>query len=364
MTTLFINGKFLAQRTTGVQRFAYGVLTALDFSLQLTPCGRDVELLLPPGATAIPQLQVIRQRVVGRANQSLTTWEQLVLPKYVREGILLCLSGSAPLLVNNCIPTIHDAAVYLYPKAYSRVFVAWYRLIFASRAKRSPLVLTVSESSARDLVPYLPPTAYRVVPNSAEHIAEYAPDTTILNRFGLIPRRYMLAVGSLNSTKNFPFLIDAYVESSLIEQLPLVIVGAMNREVFRSHPEISDNDNIFFVGSIPDAQLRALYENAAVFVFPSLYEGFGIPPLEAMFCGCPVVASNISSIAEVCGSAACYFDPKNPKEMLGAIQSVIQDDNYRNALVKRGYKRARNFTWESSAKRLRSALVEFDVIDR
>lgn len=361
---IYLNGKFLAQRTTGVQRFARGVVTALDRSLQSTPCGHDVELLLPPSAILIEGLQVITQRVIGKPRRSLTAWEQLELPRHTCGSTLLCLSGSAPLFAADCVPTIHDAAVYLYPQAYSRAFVTWYRLLFARRARNSPLVLTVSESSARDLAPHLPRTAYRVVPNSAEHITDQPSDTSVLNRLEIMPGRYLLAVGSLNPTKNFSLLINAYRGSSFVDQFPLVIVGAINRDVFSIDSEDMDHPNVRWAGSIPDSQLRALYENAAVFIFPSLYEGFGIPPLEAMLCGCPVVASNASSIPEICGIAAHYFDPCNPNEMLLAIQSVIQDDAFRNTLIERGHQRANSFTWEKAAKRFRSALAEFGYIDQ
>jgi glycosyltransferase involved in cell wall biosynthesis len=361
---IYLNGKFLSQRTTGVQRFAHGVVRALDRSLQATPCGEDVELLMPPAATPIPGLQVIRQRVVGRPGRRLTLWEQLDLPAHARGGTLLCLSGSAPLLAGDCVPTIHDAAVYRYPQAYSRAFIAWYRLLFARRAKRSPLVLTVSDSSARDLAPHLPPTAFRVVPNSAEHITGQAADSTILDRLRLSARGFLLAVGSLNPTKNFAALIEAYATSPLADRLPLVIVGAVNREVFSAGVPVVDLPNVRWAGPVPDAQLRALYEAAAVFVFPSLYEGFGIPPLEAMRCGCPVVASNASSIPEVCGDAADYFDPTDRAAMLAALDTLLRDEARRAALTDRGLARARAYSWDHAAERLRAALAEFRFIER
>ncbi|MFG6456929.1 glycosyltransferase family 4 protein [Roseateles sp. BYS96W] len=361
---IHLNGKFLAQRTTGVQRFARGVVTALDRSLQSTPCGQDVELLLPPAATPIEGLQVIRQRVIGMPGRSLTAWEQLELPRRARGGTLLCLSGSAPFFAGDCLPTIHDAAVYRYPQAYSRPFVTWYRLLFARRARRSPLVLTVSESSARDLAPHLPRTTFRVVPNSAEHITAQLADTSVLERLQLSPRGFLLAVGSLNPTKNFGRLIKAYATSALADRLPLVIVGAVNRDVFRADGPVADHPNVRWAGPVPDGQLRALYEAAAAFVFPSLYEGFGIPPLEAMRCGCPVVASRASSIPEVCGDAADYFDPLDPSAMIAAIVALLDDPARRQALVSRGLTRADAFSWDHAAERLRDALAEFRFIER
>lgn len=361
---IHLNGKFLAQRTTGVQRFAYGVVSALDRSLQTTPCGQDVELLMPPAATPIAGLQVIRQRIVGRPGRRLTAWEQLDLPVHARAGTLLCLSGSAPLLAGNCIPTIHDAAVYRYPQAYSRAFVTWYRLLFAKRAKHSPLVLTVSESSARDLAPHLPPTAFRVVPNSAEHITGHLADPSVLDRLQLSAQGFLLAVGSLNPTKNFAALIEAYAISPLADRLPLVIVGAVNSQVFSAGAPLAHHPNVRWAGPVPDAQLRALYEAALVFVFPSIYEGFGIPPLEAMRCGCPVVASNASSIPEVCGDAVAYFDPTDRSAMMAAIDTLLRDDTRRGELIKRGLARARTYSWDRAAERLRAALAEFRFIER
>jgi glycosyltransferase involved in cell wall biosynthesis len=361
---IYINGKFLAQRTTGVQRFARGLVEALDRSMQGMPCEHDVELLMPPSAETIPDLQVIRQRVVGRSGRSLILWEQLDLPWYSRGRTLLCLSGSAPLLISNCVPTIHDVAIYLYPHAYSWTFFTWYRLLFALRAKCSPLVLTVSENSANGLASHLPGPAYRVVSNSAEHIIVYPADTSVLRLLGLTSGRFLLAVGSLNPTKNLSSLINAYMTSSLADQSPLVIVGAINRDVFSIDSLDIDHPNVIWAGAITDSQLRALYENAAVFVFPSLYEGFGIPPLEAMICGCPVIASNAASIPEVCEDAAHYFDPHNSNEMIAAIKYVLQNDSYRLSLIEKGHRRAIAFSWENSAKSLRSALAEFNFIDK
>jgi glycosyltransferase involved in cell wall biosynthesis len=171
-------------------------------------------------------------------------------------------------------------------------------------------------------------------------------------------------VGSLNPTKNLSSLINAYMTSSLADQSPLVIVGAINRDVFSIDSLDIDHPNVIWAGAITDSQLRALYENAAVFVFPSLYEGFGIPPLEAMICGCPVIASNAASIPEVCEDAAHYFDPHNSNEMIAAIKYVLQNDSYRLSLIEKGHRRAIAFSWENSAKSLRSALAEFNFIDK
>lgn len=363
---IHINGKFLAQRTTGVQRFARGVVTALDRSLAEHPAGTDFEILLPPGTEPLDGLSTIRQREVGRPGRSLTIWEQRDLPAHARNGTLLCLSGSAPFFARRCVPTIHDAAVYLHPEAYSRAFVTWYRLLFAHRAKRSPLVLTVSASSAADLAPHLRTATFRVIPNSAEHIMASPPDASVLETLNLGDQGFLLAVGSLNPTKNFAALIDAYAGSHLPERLPLVIAGAVNRDVFRASASatVTDHPNVRWAGPVSDAQLRALYQRASVFVFPSRYEGFGIPPLEAMRCGCPVAASDASSIPEVCGDAAAYFEPDDHAALVAAVESLLDDEDRRLAFIERGRARALTFSWDLAAERLRAALAEFRYIDR
>lgn len=357
MQALYINGKFLAQRTTGVQRFARGVVVALDRSLQAQPLDQEFVLLLPPSVMPIEELRRIKQIHIGRPGKSLTFWEQFTLPLHTRKAPLLCLSGSAPFLVYNCIPTIHDAAIYLYPHAYSRAFVTWYRLLFRHRARRAPVVLTVSQSSARDLAAHLPGVTLRVVPNSAEHITDAPTDINVLSMLNLGQNNFLLAVGSLNPTKNFSTLVDAYARSELSTRVPLVIVGAINRTVF-NNTVISDHPNVRWAGPVTDGQLRALYEHASAFVFPSIYEGFGIPPLEAMYCGCPVVASNTSSIPEVCGDAAVYVDPLDGEAMMAAIEALLDDPNRRNDLATRGRLRSKSFSWDIAAKCLRQALID------
>jgi glycosyltransferase involved in cell wall biosynthesis len=262
------------------------------------------------------------------------------------------------------VPTIHDAAVYLHSSAYTHLFICWYRFIFRYSAKRAQFIITVSESAAYDLSQYISPPTFRIIPNSAEHILDKTADRTVLDRLNLSNKQFLLAVGSLNPTKNFSALIRTYVESNLANKIPLVIVGSLNKIVFREKLPIAEYPNIFWVGSVSDGELRALYESATVFIFPSLYEGFGIPPLEAMHCGCPVVASNLPSIREVCSDAAQYFDPCNMNNMIYAIEFVLQNNVHRETLVAKGRQRAKYFNWTNSAQRVRSALSEFLLIDK
>lgn len=359
---LYINGKFLAQPVTGVQRFARCLVSALDRSLRAHPSDRDVIILLPPNAKQINDLQVIRQNHSSHKGRSLFLWEQVILPFEARKGDLICLTGSAPLLAKKCILSIHDAAIYLYPWAYSRLFVAWYRLVFRRHARKKSLVLTVSESSASDLSFYFSEVKFSIVPNSAEHIVNAEADFSVLKNLQIDPGCYLLAVGSLNPTKNFPNLIKAYTQSRLSLNIPLVIVGGTNTEIFREDTLIRNHPNLIWAGFVSDSQLRALYERALVFIFPSIYEGFGIPPLEAMHCGCPVIASNIPSVTEVCGDAAIYVDPFDGKEMLAKVESLLNNPRLRLDLARRGKIRSLAFSWDHGAERLRKHLAEYGFL--
>lgn len=363
MRTLFINGKFLRQRTTGVQRFARGLVMALDRNLAHAASADRVVLLTPPGAEPLP-LTAIEQRVCGSAVKSLTAWEQTALPWHARSGTLLCLSGSAPLLGGVRIPTLHDAALYLHAHAYSWKFAAWYRLLFSTITRQAPLALTVSSHAARELSHHLPGRSFEVVYNAAEHIRQFEAEPSVLATLGVPAQGYLLAVASFNPTKNLKALVAAYARLRPSARLPLVIVGGGNRAVFNADgAQESLPSGIIFAGPVSDGQLRALYENALAFVFPSLYEGFGIPPIEAMHCGCPVIASKASAIPEVCGDAALYFDATDTQDIARAIERIVDDSDLRAELVLRGKARSAQFSWQSSAETLRRHLRGIGLLE-
>ncbi len=177
---------------------------------------------------------------------------------------------------------------------------------------RARTVATVSKFSADELLTLVGGRAQGIelIYGAGEHVLRVTPDTSILSRFGLEPRRYVLAVGSRTPNKNLTAVLKA---SELLTDLgyKFVAAGGSNSRVFNG---VTLNDeSLVLPGYVTDGELRALYENAACFVFPSFYEGFGLPPLEAMHCGCPVVASSRASLPEVCGQAALFCDPTDPK---------------------------------------------------
>ena len=359
MTTVFINGKFTAQATTGVQRSAAYTVDALDRLLAspAAPPGRWV--LLCPLAGRPPALKHIEVRQVGGAGRSLHLWEQAVLPWAARGAMLLNLAGSAPFFKRRQVCTFHDAAVFDCPEAHTWAFRLWYRLLFRRVARSARVLLTVSEFSKRQLMRHLdlPDTAIAVASGGGEHMLPVHADPAVLARAGSAGAGFFVAVGSANPVKNHAALIRAF------EALPpgfeprLVLVGDANPAVFKRGEAAATSARIVRVGRVPDTELKALYGAALGLIFPSLYEGFGLPLLEAMACGCPVAASNAASIPEVCGDAAIYFDPHSQAAMSAAIVQLAGDSALRERLRALGAVRARQFSWDHAARVVLSRLV-------
>jgi glycosyltransferase involved in cell wall biosynthesis len=219
-------------------------------------------------------------------------------------------------------------------------------------------VLTDSEFSKSELVRYarIPAEKIQVIPLGCEHIRRCEPECGILTRLGLHSRGYILAVGSQSPHKNFRTLAEA-LEYLPDPKLNCVVVGASNPRVF-DHPSTMLAPKLTIAGYLPDGELRALYEHAACFVYPSLYEGFGLPPLEAMNCGCPVVVSRAASLPEVCGSAAIYCDARSPASVAESIQQVVSDRALQDQLRDLGRQRALKFSWLESARALLGLIEE------
>jgi len=365
MRTLFINGKFAAQRLTGVQRLASSLIQALDILLQETGNSDRWILLCPPSATP-PVLKRIEVRFVGAMCGSLHVWEQFFLPVYTVGRPLLNLAGPAPLLKRLQVCMIPDAAVFDHTQAYTTAYGAWYRLLFRVVSHSARLVLTISEFSRQRLIQALGSHARRLqlVYCAATHIKSVAPELAVLDRLALNRVKYLLAVGSMNPTKNLPALVSAF-RAINEPAIRLVLVGGGNSAVFACESLDAIGDpRVIVTGAISDGELSALYGHAHAFVFPSLYEGFGIPPLEAMSLGCPVVAAKAASIPEICDGAALYFDPLDIPDITRALERILADNTLRDKLHKRGAAQAAQFTWERSARQLLAHLSAAKLIDQ
>lgn len=355
-----INGRFLCRRATGVDRFALEVIRAIDnmaASGRPETAGLEIEVLVPQGLESSPRFAALGVRAVGSLKGQ--AWEQIDLPRAARSGgLLLSLCNTAPILCRNQAVVIHDAATVAIPQAFSRGFRWWYRVLMPALGRVSRAVLTVSEFSRTELGERfgIPARKLRVVVEGGEHILRVAPDASAISRFGLNRRPYVLAVSSMAAHKNFRLVLDAIAK---LDEPPfdIAIAGGANSRVF-GVAGLVESDRVKWLGYVSDEELRALYESAMCFVFPSLYEGFGIPPLEAMTCGCPVLAARAASIPEVCGDAAVYFDPRNADELAAQLMRVAGDAALRAELAAKGRQQAAKFSWEKAACQVLAACRE------
>ena len=349
MKPVYINGRFLSQRTTGVQRYAVELVRALDALLVTKESSRrGFILLIPPGASSLPTLHHVESRTVGSLRGQ--AWEQLELPRYARGGVCLNLCNTAPLLGSSMLVAIHDAGVFAVPDTYSRPFKLWYQFLHPRLGRSAAVIITVSEFSRREIERYagIPLDKITVIPNGGEHILSVHPDGDILTRLGLT-QRYILAVSSQSPHKNVQGLLAA-LQHLQRRDFELVLAGGSNPKIFRRAE--AEQGAATLAGYVSDAELRTLYEHAECFVYPSLYEGFGLPPLEAMTCGCPVVVSRAASLPEVCGDAAVYCDPRDPRDIATAITMVLEDPALQDDLRRRGKERAAQYTWGRAARSL------------
>lgn len=355
MSGLVINGRFLTRPLTGVDRFAIELMDAYAAAL---PAAAPAPRVMTPDAPLSSQPAFLGRSEllrVGRRQGHL--WEQLELPRAAGQAPLINLCNTAPALRHQQMVVVHDAATVANPANYSLAFRSWYRLMLGGVMKRSRVVATVSAFSAGELNRHFGRALrdIEVIPESGEHILRETADTSTLQRLGLMGQPFVLAVGSQSPNKNFGAVVAAMAQLGA-DAVPLVAVGGGNSKVFAASSE--SGPGIVRTGYVSDAQLRALYEAASCFVFPSFYEGFGLPPLEAMACGCPVVVARSASMPEVCGDAALYCDPHDPTTLAVVLRQLLGSESLRAQLRAAGAARAALFTWA------RAAEVFADIVQR
>lgn len=350
MRNLYINGRFLSQQVTGVQRYAIELVSALDILLQkgiLKSKFSDVCLITPNNCDFSLDLSFIKQRRVGKLTGHL--WEQFELPFYSCDNFLVNFCNTGPLFKRKQIVTIHDAAVFAYPDGFTRSFRMLYQLLLPSLGRNSKWIITDSEFSKTELNRYcgIPKSKISSIHLGIEHILKSFADESVFDKHQLVDVPYILAVSSMNPNKNFSSIVRAMAMLGEVDY-KIVIAGGGNLKIF-GDAQTRLSASVKHVGYVTDAELHALYSRASCFVYPSLYEGFGLPPLEAMACGCPVIVSNAASLPEVCGSAAIYFDPCNPADIAEKINKIMTDNELQSEMRIKGLERTQQLTWEKCA---------------
>jgi len=345
--SILINARFLSQPITGVQRYGIEISRAIKNKYS------SYRFIAPRNIINTEVADYLRPEIYSHLSGHF--WEQLELPLKARGNLIINLCNTGPAFYKNQVVTIHDTAVFAAPSGYSKAFLMWYRYLLPRLCHNSRLIVTVSDFSKFELVKYCGAVSQNiaVVPNGINHIdcIKHCPNT--LQKFQLGSRPFVLGVGSLHPNKNLGMFIKI-ADVLADKNIDFVVAGGGNSQVFANN--YLGNGKVRFLGYVTDGELKSLYQNAACFVFPSLYEGFGIPPLEAMRCGCPVVASNVASLPEVCGDAALFASPDSPDMFIRQVKKVLSSVSLRNELIERGRLRSNYFTWENSARKLVNAL--------
>ncbi|QSN64045.1 glycosyltransferase family 1 protein [Caballeronia sp. M1242] len=345
-----INGKFASQRITGVQRVAYELTRAMQSH---TKSPTELPVLIPSNATDLGL--AARPTQIGRRLKG-NLWEQIALPLESRRDTLISLCNTGPLFKRRHMLMIHDMAVYDVPHGFSKEFVMWYRLRFSLLRRQASTILTVSGFSRNRICHHLGVDESRVmvVRPGADHMDRVTPEPSILERLSLVKDRYCVLVGSLDPRKNLRRVLEATRLLKDLDGFKFVIAGGANARVFASSDSAPtlDSDSVIWAGFVTDGELKALYGSAACLVFASLYEGYGLPPLEAMYCGCPVIVSSEASLPEVCGDAAMYCDASSVEDIAAKIRIMATQEDVRAMHRRAGLEHARKFKWDGAATRL------------
>lgn len=347
MRKVYINGRFLTQKITGVQRYALEMVKGIDREINHNK-NYEFIILVPKNIKQTISFNNIKIKIVGHLKGHL--WEQIELPFYSRGGLLLNFCGCAPLIKKNQIVTLHDAAFCAIPESFAFKFRIWYRIMFYVLGHRVNKILTVSNFSKKELNKYFSIDLNKIdiTYNGIDHILNVKPDESIFNKFQIEKNNYVLAVSSLNPSKNFKLILET---AKISPEINFVIAGGTNSTVFKEQGlEIASN--VKFIGYVNDKELVALYKYASCFVYPSIYEGFGIPPLEAMYFNCPVIVSNIEVFKEIYKDNVLYCDKYNVDSLLEKIILLMKSKSLKNKIINKSKQLVDIYKWEKSSKKI------------
>ena len=264
------------------------------------------------------------------------------------------------------ISIVHDFSFHLYPEWHPKERISFFKEHFWKNIKRADKIVVVSDFILKQAVSFGIPKEkltriYCGLDHSLFKIYRKEELAKTKRKYKL-PDKFILFVGSIEPRKNLISILKAYsiLPDSLKKEYQLILVGFSgwkNKEIMK---EIK-KQNIRYIGYVSEEDLAKIYNLAKIFIYPSLYEGFGLPPIEAMACGCPTIVSNIASIPEVCGDASFYVDPFDINDIAKGILKVLKSEDLRNELIAKGLKRARRFCWEKTAKQILSLIPYRDV---
>lgn len=336
-----INGRFMTRNVTGVDRYAREIVRELDRVLK----HGEARLAIPENAALIEPWDMDSIEIVRVGGRTGHMWEQIDYSNYLRKtgtlGLSLC--NTAPVR-NPGIVCIHDMSIRANPGFYSKRFVALYRVLFHFLTKRAKAIVTVSQFSKSEIEKYYPGVRGKVevVPDAWQHIARVETDGDIFEKHpDLLRRGYYFAMSSLAPNKNLKWIAET---ARLNPDDTFVVAGGINAKVFGGH-DIPQAENVVYLGYVSDGEAKALMENCEAFLYPTFYEGFGIPPMEALASGASIVVSDTEVMHEIYDDTAAYINPTTPEKNLRSMKFEQVGDVE---------KCLNQYSWSKSAKIIKS----------
>lgn len=347
---IYVNARFLSQKLTGVQRFA------LEVSKELKRTLPNLVFLAPKNIIYKKEAAILDVKVIGNLSGQL--WEQVELPLFLfgRKAPLLNLANSAPLLHRRNYITIHDLAFLENPKWFSKKYYQWYKFLIPDIARKAIKVFTVSVFSKNEIISKLAIEEEKiVVVNNAVNFSN------IQNAEYLRRNNRILTVGSMDPRKNLGLVLDAF--NKLNGDYELIVVGGVFNS-FRQFYHNIPSENIKFVGYVTDEELEKYYKTSSLFIYASLYEGFGIPPLEAMHYSLPVMLSSISVHEEIYGDSALYFSPFSDVDLKDKIQDFFKiSEASKDEIVRKGLIKVSEYSWTKTATAIKKSIEKNKVLN-
>ena len=354
---IYINCRFLTQRITGVQRFAFELCKALD-NLLVEVHDLQIIGLMPNREINAQYTDYVFHNITiqpcGRFAGHI--WEQLELPFYSRGSLLINLCNTAPLVKFYQMITLHDVIFMTNLDSQKLWFKAWYRVIAYVTSATAKHIFTVSQFSQQEICRLLGCNIAKItVLGNAPKITNYPYQDDILHKFNLVSRPYYLMIGSNSARKNTQLVAELFAQDPRCQELILVIAGGK----YANLGEVStiEASNIIYTNYIDDSALRCLYHHAQALLFPSLYEGFGIPLVEAMAESVPIIAADIPVTHEVCAESALYFSATDSQQLANCILLLQTQPELRERLIKNGLLRLDNYQWDKFAKIMLAKLM-------
>jgi glycosyltransferase involved in cell wall biosynthesis len=338
---IVINARFLTQPITGVQRYAIELCNRLPDKIR----NNQVVFVAPK----VPMMYEINDsfKIYNFGVFKGQLWEQIDLPLFLKKNnspLLINLVGIGPIFYSNKIMALYDLAFKHYPEWFAFKFQKAYNILIPQSIKRARVIITDSEYVKKDII-----KTYHVNSDKIEVI--YAAPSGKFEFRNLVREKFILTVSSIDPRKNLKRVLEAY--KYLKSDYRLIVVGSKNKtfKELRLQDDLL-NEKVVFTGYLSDEELIELYNKAEIFIYASLFEGFGIPPLEAQACGCPCIVSNTTALPEVYLDSVEYCDPYSKEDIELRLFNILKDKTRRNKLRAKGFENIKRYSWDNSASKL------------